>query len=163
MAKVVVALGSNIEPRIEYLKKAIQEIRKIGEVLSVSSLYETKPVGFEAEVDVLNAALIVDTELFPLALLERLKSIEADMGRVVVPGEGYTSRTIDLDIIFYERQVLVSEQLIIPHPSFSEREFVLFPVVEIAGEWVDPLSQLTIRKILADKKEMREPRIFAKS
>ncbi len=154
MAKVYVALGSNIEPRVDFLKRGVAAIDKLGKVIKVSSLYESEPLGFEAEVNFLNAVLELETKLNPLELLIQLKNIEEACGRKVKSKNGeYESRELDLDIILYDKQIIISDELLIPHPHFTKRKFVLEPLNEIASGVVDPVSQLNIEVLLKNTQD----------
>jgi 2-amino-4-hydroxy-6-hydroxymethyldihydropteridine diphosphokinase len=158
MANVYIALGSNIGDRVGFLTEAIRKIKKIGEVRSVSSLYESEPMGFEAETKFLNAVLELETTMDPLELLKKLKNIEEESGRKEKSSnQNYTSRELDLDIILYDRQIILSKDLVIPHPEYTRRRFVLEPFVEIARDCIDPISQLKMKTILEqceDKSEL---------
>jgi 2-amino-4-hydroxy-6-hydroxymethyldihydropteridine diphosphokinase len=137
--RVFIALGSNIEPRLEYIQKAITEIQTKAELVRTSSVIETEPMGFEAETNFLNAVIEIKTELTPRELLLHLKEIELSLGRSSKSeNKNYTSRTIDLDILYYGQQILVSPELTIPHPEIFKRDFVLIPLREIAGDFLDP-------------------------
>lgn len=154
MSLAIVALGSNIEPRVEHIQKALIQLKKIGSNFNLSSIYETPPLGFEAEIEFLNAILTFETKLSPIELLKQLMTIEKEMGRKRKQAGIYESRTIDLDLIGYDAQVIISEKLILPHPNFRERKFVLVPLLEVLPRWVDPITQLSVQELLkkcADK------------
>lgn len=137
---VFIALGSNIEPRKDFIEKAILEIRAFGKLINTSGIIETEPFGFEAETNFLNAVIEIQTDLTPRALLLKLQEIEKKLGRKSKSrNKIYSSRTIDLDILYYGQQILVSPELTIPHPEVFKRDFVLIPLKEIAGDFVDPL------------------------
>lgn len=154
MAKTFIGLGSNIEPRVDFLKQGVAEIKKLGEVQVVSSLYESEPLGFDAEVNFLNAVLELHTNLSPLELLIHLKEIERTCGRKVKSENGeYESRELDLDLILYDKQIIITPELIIPHPHFTKRKFVLEPLNEIASQVVDPVSQLKIEELLCNTQD----------
>lgn len=154
MAKVYVGLGSNIEPRVDFLKKGVTSINKLGKVVTVSSLYESEPLGFVAEVNFLNAVLELETKLSPLELLLQLKKIEESCGRKEKSKNGeYASRELDLDIILYDKQIIITDELLIPHPHFTNRKFVLEPLNEIGSSVVDPVSQLSIAVLLSNTKD----------
>lgn len=129
--QVVIALGSNLGDKKSNILQAISLIEKtIGKVEKVSSFYENPAAGFESENDFVNACLICQTELTPLDLLIQLKEFEFQMGRIKTKNS-YEDRVIDLDIIFYGNQKIELENLTIPHPKYSERDFVLNPISEL--------------------------------
>jgi 2-amino-4-hydroxy-6-hydroxymethyldihydropteridine diphosphokinase len=147
---IYIALGSNIEPRESYINLAIEEIGSFTSLVKISSVIESKPVGFESDVDFLNAVIQISCELTPRELLLKLQEIEKKLGRdkkSTFDSRGkqiYSSRIIDLDILFYGNQVLISPRLTIPHPEIYNRDFVLFPLKEIAGDYIDPLRMTCI-------------------
>jgi 2-amino-4-hydroxy-6-hydroxymethyldihydropteridine diphosphokinase len=146
--RVFIALGSNIEPRLEYIQKAIAEIQAKAELVRASNIIETEPMGFEAETNFLNAVIEIKTELTPRELLLHLKEIELSLGRSSKSAyKNYTSRTIDLDILYYGQQIIVSPELTIPHSEIFKRDFVLIPLREIAGDFVDPLRMELLNRI----------------
>ena len=153
MPTTIIALGSNIEPRLEYLKKAVKQISELGKVVRISSIYESKPVGFSSKTDFYNAVLIIETEKTPIEILQELKKIEKKIGRKEKIDDVYESREIDLDIIGYEQQVIINEKLTVPHPSFRERRFVLEPLFEIYPKWRDPITQNNISELLDKTKD----------
>jgi 2-amino-4-hydroxy-6-hydroxymethyldihydropteridine diphosphokinase len=143
--RVFIALGSNIEPRKDFIEKAIAAIQTFGELINASSIIETEPFGFESETNFLNAVIEIKTDLSPRALLLNLQEIEKKLGRKSKSqNKNYSSRTIDLDILYYGKQILVSLELTIPHPEIFNRDFVLIPLKEIAGDFVDPLRMSNI-------------------
>jgi 2-amino-4-hydroxy-6-hydroxymethyldihydropteridine diphosphokinase len=143
--RVFIALGSNIEPRKDFMDKAIAAIQTFGELINASSIIETEPFGFESETNFLNAVIEIKTDLSPRALLLNLQEIEKKLGRKSKSqNKNYSSRTIDLDILYYGKQILVSLELTIPHPEIFNRDFVLIPLQEIAGDFVDPLRMSNI-------------------
>jgi 2-amino-4-hydroxy-6-hydroxymethyldihydropteridine diphosphokinase len=144
--RVFIALGSNIEPRKDFIEKAIVEIQALGKLIKTSSIIETEPFGFEAETNFLNAVIEIQTDLTPRALLLKLQEIEKKLGRKSKSqNKNYSSRTMDLDILYFGQQILVSPELTIPHPEIFKRDFVLIPLKEIAGDFVDPLR---MRRVL---------------
>ncbi|MDI1472334.1 2-amino-4-hydroxy-6-hydroxymethyldihydropteridine diphosphokinase [Thermodesulfovibrio sp. 1176] len=147
MNRVYLSIGSNIGNREENLKKAIEELKNYGLVISkISSIYNTSPWGFTEQEDFLNMALEVYTTLEPLELLKCIKKIEKNLGRTDTIK--YGPRIIDIDIIFYNDLILKSKELIIPHPLMHERYFVLKPLSEIAPDFVHPEIGLTVQKLL---------------
>ncbi|MBU2925072.1 2-amino-4-hydroxy-6-hydroxymethyldihydropteridine diphosphokinase [Colwellia sp. 4_MG-2023] len=133
-----IGLGSNLSEPIEQVKNAIKAIRKITQssILSVSSLYLSKPMGPQDQDNYINAVLSLETSLSPIELLDALQAIENEFGRVRKENR-WGARILDLDILLFGNQVINSERLVIPHYGMTEREFVLIPLAEIS-----PLLQL---------------------
>ena len=150
--RAAIALGSNLPSRFgsprENLFAAIERIAALGRVLAVSSFLTTRPEIYLAQPAFLNAALLLETALAPLDLLNNLLAIELTMGRVRdgVPAKG--PRSIDLDLIFYDQFVLSTPQLTLPHPAMSERSFVLRPLAEIDPNWTHPMLEQTVVAML---------------
>lgn len=151
-----IALGSNLASewgdRAATLREAIQRIAQLGEVQAVSSFYDTAPVGYTEQPRFLNGALLLETELEPIALMHALLAIERTMGRdrTAAPAKG--PRVIDLDLLLMGDVVLGPEDhadLTLPHPAMAERRFVLEPLAEIAPAMIDPISCKTVREMLA--------------
>jgi 2-amino-4-hydroxy-6-hydroxymethyldihydropteridine diphosphokinase len=142
-------LGSNSGNRSMLLTRALTMISSsIGTIVRKSSVYETAPWGFEAEVPFLNQAIVVETGLSAQRILEGILEIEMEFGRKRVPG-GYASRSIDIDILFYGQKIIMTPELTIPHPLIRERRFVLVPLQEIAPDLVHPVYGVNIRGLLA--------------
>jgi 2-amino-4-hydroxy-6-hydroxymethyldihydropteridine diphosphokinase len=158
MNSVIFSLGSNQGNKSNYLEKALEEIDlRIGKISKKSFVYETEPIGFESNDSFLNACIEVKTILNPNEILAITQQIEIENGRSVKTLSGYTSRTLDIDIIFFNSLVLESETIQIPHPRYSERLFVLIPLCDIAPEWKDPTNTLTIKQlkdVCSDTSEM---------
>jgi 2-amino-4-hydroxy-6-hydroxymethyldihydropteridine diphosphokinase len=157
-ALAAVALGSNLESRFgdrgANLREAVRRIEALGEVRAVSSFFDTEPVGYLEQPRFLNGALVLETELKPVELMQGLLSIERAMGRIRGGRERVEAiakgpRVIDLDLLLYGDWVLWSEELMLPHPAMAERRFVLEPLAEIAPEWVHPVLGVTVRELLA--------------
>lgn len=144
MTRVAIALGSNLGDRERLLRDAAARIGTVVSSLRLSSFHETAPVGVTGDQPpFLNAALVGMTELSAGALLDRLLRIEQEFGRErPFPG---AARTLDLDLILYGDAVITEPPgLIVPHPRFRERPFVLDPLAEVAGDWVDPVTSMTV-------------------
>ena len=146
MSKVYLSIGSNKGNRSVLINKAIDEIeKKIGKIISRSSMYQSKSWGFDSN-DFYNLSLLIDTDIEPKSLLINLKKIEKSMGREDIDGS-YSDRFIDIDILFYDNIIIDSEDLKIPHPKIEIRKFVLIPMLEIADDYVHPILNKTIRQL----------------
>jgi 2-amino-4-hydroxy-6-hydroxymethyldihydropteridine diphosphokinase len=147
-----IALGSNLDSeggrgRRGNLLEAVERVKELGEVVAVSSFYDTAPVGYTEQPRFLNGALLLETDLEPVELLRELLAIEQSMGRVRGVDKG--PRVIDLDLLLYGQTVLETEGLTLPHPEMADRRFVLEPLAEIAPWMVHPVLGLTVGKLLA--------------
>jgi deoxyguanosine kinase len=152
---VILSLGSNQGNREAYLRKAVDMLTEfIGKPLNISSIYETPPLGFIAPQTFYNCAALFQTTYSPEELLAIINDIERKNNRQrIVPKEtrqNYTSRTLDIDIIYFSNQIVTTNQLIIPHPRRLERKFVLTPIVEICPNWIDPMNKRDVNALLAE-------------
>jgi 2-amino-4-hydroxy-6-hydroxymethyldihydropteridine diphosphokinase len=147
MTRVYLALGSNIGDREKYLGAGLQGLAARGiDVIRCASVYSTEPREVLDQPWFLNTALEANTDLDPDALLRACLQVEEENLRTRDTNKG--PRTLDIDIIFYGSEVIRKQGLTIPHPSFSERRFVLAPLAEIAPGFLDPLSGKSIRDLL---------------
>ena len=146
MSKVYLSIGSNKGNRSVLINNAIDEIdKKVGIIISRSSIYQSKSWGFDSN-DFYNLSLLIDTDIEPKSLLINLKKIEKSMGREDIDGS-YSDRFIDIDILFYDNIIIDSEDLKIPHPKIEIRKFVLVPMLEIADDYVHPILNKTIKQL----------------
>lgn len=153
--RVYLSLGSNIGNK---RKNLLEAIRKIGElenteVVKSSTILETEPFGYLEQDNFLNACLEVKTLMTAQEFLKEILQIELDMGRVREIKWG--PRIIDIDILFYDKEIIEEDNLAVPHPWICEREFVLDPLSEIAPNYIHPLEKKTIT-MLARKLKERE-------
>lgn len=141
MAIVYLGLGTNLGDKAANLHAAVYLISgKIGKVISLSSFYATAPWGFESENSFLNAAICVETSLSPLEVLHRTQEIERTLGRTHKSTGGiYHDRIIDIDLLLYNKEIIQTPELTIPHPLMLQRDFVMNPLVEIAPDVVHPV------------------------
>jgi 2-amino-4-hydroxy-6-hydroxymethyldihydropteridine diphosphokinase len=147
MSVAYIGVGSNLGDRAFNCKQAIGLLRQKGTTVSKeSSLYETKPWGVRDQPLFLNMAIEIETDLKPFELLRTLKDIEKKMGREETFLWG--PRIIDLDILLYDNNIVDEEGLRIPHPHMQDREFVLRPLYEIAGDAIHPSLLLSIEELL---------------
>ncbi|MDY6915850.1 MAG: 2-amino-4-hydroxy-6-hydroxymethyldihydropteridine diphosphokinase [Candidatus Cloacimonadota bacterium] len=144
---VYLGLGSNLGNRKANILSAIKMLRNSDNITisKTSKIRETLPYGKTDQPQFLNCITEIDTDLIPTDLLNQTQKIENILGRV--RHEHWGPRTIDIDILFYEDKIIFTSQLQVPHPYFSKREFVLQPMVEIAPNFIDPISKKTIKKI----------------
>ena len=152
MSNLYLSIGTNLGDRRSNLKTAITLIgQRIGAVQAVSEVIETGPWGFQSPNAFLNQALQVTTDLNPVDALKAAQAIEREMGRTGKShGSIYSDRLIDIDLIFYDNQVIELPGLKIPHPLMHKRLFVLEPLSEIAPELEHPVLHKTVREMLEE-------------
>ncbi|MGV3001797.1 2-amino-4-hydroxy-6-hydroxymethyldihydropteridine diphosphokinase [Vibrio sp.] len=133
MITAYIAIGSNLAEPVEQAKRAIEALRDHPhiELIACSSLYSSTPMGPQDQPDYINAVAEIQTELSPLELLDNTQAIEQQQGRVRKE-ERWGPRSLDLDILLYGDQVINNERLTVPHYGMKIREFVIYPLFEIA-------------------------------
>jgi len=151
---IALALGSNVGDREQYLRDAVASLRPFVSNVQLSRVIETEPAGMAgAQRRVANAAATGETSLTARVLLERLLEIEQQLGRTR-PHPG-AARTVDLDLILYGSEIIDEPPfLIVPHPRFRERSFVLEPLADVAAHWTDPITGLTIAQLLENLRDV---------
>ena len=149
MATIYLGLGTNLGDKEANLRTAIYKLQeRIGKQVSLSSFYETAPWGFESDHSFLNAAIGLETSLSPIEILHITQEIEKELGRTQKSVNGsYSDRLIDIDILLYDTLVLQTPELTIPHPLMTERDFVMKPLIEIAGNVIHPTRQKTLSEL----------------
>lgn len=150
MAIAYLGLGSNLgNKRHNLIKAAALLAERAGDILALSSFYETAPWGFVSDNSFLNAAMKLETTLSPLELLETTQEIEKELGRTEKSNSSdYQDRVIDVDLLLYDDQILQTPVLTLPHPHLHERRFVLEPLAEIAPFCVVPVIGKSVAELL---------------
>ena len=144
---IFILLGSNLGDREQYLSEAIEKIINEGCLItSTSSIYKTAPWGKTDQADFLNQVICISAKHTPLELLKILLQIEIDLRRI--RKEKWGARTIDLDILFFNNQVINSEELTLPHPGIASRRFTLVPLAEIAPDFIHPVTDISCTMML---------------
>ena len=144
---IILSIGTNIGDRQANIANAITALGQIGKVVTVSPIYTSEPWGFESENGFYNIALILETSLSPLDLLYATQQIERDLGRIAKTTTSYTDRIIDIDIIDYNNQTIDTQALTLPHKWMHKRNFVLYPLADIAPDWQHPILKLTATEL----------------
>lgn len=151
--KYVIALGSNMRsarfgPPRQVVREALRQVATAGtDVLASSAIMRSRPIG-PSQRDFANAAALVASRLAPLDMLTMLQDVERRFGRKR-RGQAWGRRVLDLDIILWSGGIFAAPMLQIPHPAFRERDFALVPASEIAGDWHDPVTGLSVRQLNA--------------
>lgn len=147
---VYLSLGSNLGNRIQTLQKAILQINTaIGNVSAISSVYENNAMGFKGG-DFLNLCIALKTKMAPITVLEASLAIELQMGRERSPDGTYQSRSIDIDLLYFDEEIIDTETLIVPHPRMQERRFVLKPLADVAPQFYHPKLKKDTRNLLQE-------------
>ncbi|MBU0558589.1 MAG: 2-amino-4-hydroxy-6-hydroxymethyldihydropteridine diphosphokinase [Bacteroidetes bacterium] len=146
--RIFIALGSNKGNRLGYIKSAIDALKKntFCTVVAVSKMYESKPFGAADQSNFFNCALEIRSSLDETELLRYLKKTELEVGRT--PEKKWGPREIDIDIILYGSKIFNTSDLVIPHPHFKERDFVLLPLIDLDKDLCDPESGEKISNFL---------------
>jgi len=141
MSLIYLGLGTNLGDKVQNLNDAVMNLSlEVGDVLSLSSFHTSLSWGYDSENEFLNAVVLLETNLSPFELLDKTQQIERNMGRTSKLTMDYEDRLIDIDILLYDNLIINQPTLIIPHYLMVKRNFVLIPLIEIAPELVDPVS-----------------------
>ena len=152
-------IGGNIGNRVSFLQKSIESIEQsCGKISNKSLLYETQAWGKTDQDPFLNQVLKISTDLSPTELLEKLLTVEKQLGRI--RDEKYGARTIDIDILYFGDEIISEPRLTIPHPRIAERRFVLVPLAEIAKTLIDPMLQQSIEILLKNCTDQLEVSVY---
>lgn len=162
MHQVTLLTGSNEPSAAEILERAADMLsERVGRVEAASHIYRSEPWGFSAERPFCNQALRLTSGLEPMEVLDAALAVEQSMGRRrdkerkerEVSGQRYASRVIDIDVMFYDNEVMASPRLTLPHPLLHEREFALVPLCEIMGDMIHPVLGQSLNRVLKDLKQ----------
>jgi len=156
--KVIIILGGNRGDRKKLLENAVLELSKGGEIIAKSSIYETEAWGGVAKGPFLNQVVQLETNLKPEQLLDFTQKIESNLGRK--REEHWGDRTMDIDILYYDRRVISNSSLQIPHPFIAQRRFVLVPLVEVLPRFVHPILGKSHLMLLEECKDETMVSIF---
>jgi len=149
--QAVTIFGSNSGQKQELITQAIHRLSSVGKAILSSSFYETEPWGFECNENFLNQITVFETSLSPQAFLDCCLQTEKQLGRIRFPGgPRYSSRPIDIDLLFCDSLIIHTPGLVLPHPRLCERNFVLVPLSEIMPDFIHPVSGKTIARLLAE-------------
>ena len=147
------SLGSNLGDKLNNLQEAVFLLeKKTGKIKGLSHIYQSPSLGFKSD-DFLNACVELETTLAPEKLLVNVLDIESQLGRVRTNEQGYQPRTIDIDILYYDHEIIDSEHLQVPHPNMQKRRFVLRPLVDIAAQFYHPVLKKDTRNLLQQCKD----------
>jgi 2-amino-4-hydroxy-6-hydroxymethyldihydropteridine diphosphokinase len=151
MNTVFLLLGSNLDDRLALLKQARNEISlHLGRITLESSVYESEPWGFTAKQSFLNQVIRIETSFSPYELLDKILMIENNLGRKRDQHKRYTSRLIDIDILFFNDAIIKEKNLVIPHPGIPARMFTLVPLSEVDGSFIHPGNCKSIREMISE-------------
>lgn len=150
------SVGTNLGNKLENLNNGIHKIYSLGNISKISSVYQTPPWGFKSD-DFFNIALTLETELNAETLIKNLLAIELELGRTRNPEHlGYQARPLDIDIIFFNKEIINTNTLTIPHPRMQDRNFVLIPIIEITPNFLHPSLNKPLELLLEECEDQSE-------
>ncbi|WP_177763442.1 2-amino-4-hydroxy-6-hydroxymethyldihydropteridine diphosphokinase [Flavobacterium sp. I3-2] len=154
--QIILSLGSNQGNRKNNLQQAIDLINhEVGSVISISPIYETPSWGFESDA-FYNCAILIHSFKSAEDILNRCLQIEKRLGRIRNQTSGYAARSIDIDLVSYNEEIISTENLNIPHPFVQDRKFVLKPCCDIKSDWVHPKLKKTFKDLLTETSDISE-------
>ncbi len=168
MKQVFLSLGSNKGNRFLQIQESVKKIQySAGTLIQISDIFESKSWAYE-DADYLNTVLEIETTLSPDKLLKEIQNIEKKLGRMsktqIINNKAvYSSREIDIDILFYENEIINSEKLIIPHPLLHLRKFVLQPMMQIAPNFIHPVFDKKIETLYIRCEDKNSLTLFKKT
>jgi 2-amino-4-hydroxy-6-hydroxymethyldihydropteridine diphosphokinase len=146
---IFLSIGGNLNNTTEKFERLFSLfLERVGELVLKSSYYQSEAWGFESECLFINIALGLQTTLSPFELLQETQLIEKELGRTSKTTTCYQDRTMDIDIIFYDNEIIKTSNLEIPHPRMQERDFVLMPLNEICPNFVHPILKKSVAELL---------------
>lgn len=152
MNQVILGLGTNLGEKKTNLEKALSLIEThLGKVIQISSIYETEAWGVENQDNYYNIAITVETQNWPISVLNKILEIEKIMGRI--RNKKWESRIIDIDILFFNDISICTEGLIIPHPLIHQRRFVLAPLMDLNPKFIHPKLQISVENLFNNSKD----------
>jgi len=152
MKHVFLSLGGNLGNTQEIFERTYPMIEnKVGPILKKSSLYQTAAWGLTDQADFLNQVVLLESSLTPNKILAEIQAIEKALGRERLIAWG--PRTLDLDILFIDQEVIQAIDLQVPHPHIQDRKFILIPLHEIAADWIHPVFKKSAKELLIETKD----------
>lgn len=157
LKKAYISIGGNLGNRLQNIQEAVFLLgSEVGNIIAISKVYESPSWGFDSS-DFLNACLVLETHLTPLTILEKILAIEKSMGRERMQEGGYKARIIDVDILYFDAEIIQSDHLVIPHAKLQERKFVLLPLSDIAPQKYHPVLGKDTRNLIQECKDKSQP------
>tara|TARA_B000000557_G_scaffold255149_1_gene246001 strand:- start:3109 stop:3585 length:477 start_codon:yes stop_codon:yes gene_type:complete len=158
MAKVIFSIGTNIGNRLENLEKSLSKIKNFFDLKKISSTYSSEPIDLRTDKYFYNIAITVETKFSPEEVLSISKGIELEMGR---QSKGTMSdRIIDIDIVFYDDEIIEKPDLIIPHSRAALRRFVIEPAAEIEPDYLHPTLKVTLSSLLNELLDQKVEKVL---
>ncbi|MBU0487232.1 MAG: 2-amino-4-hydroxy-6-hydroxymethyldihydropteridine diphosphokinase [Bacteroidetes bacterium] len=161
MPEVILLTGTNIPPKFENIVNAGDYIgSSIGDIVTTSEIFESKPWGFVHDSSFLNQIIICTTNFTPEELLQRCMEYETNCGRKPKQSDNYEARVIDIDILFYDDLVYKSQTLEVPHPRLHLRKFTLIPLCSVRGDKIHPVFSISIKELLDQCEDTENPAVY---